>query len=276
MPRTVELSVMILVKAAPVLTSELKENMCVAAMRLGPDPEWIRLHPIPFRDLEDDSKFQKYQELKVQAIKPRTDRRPESWTPIEGTIQLGQRIGTDKDWATRRTRVASLNERTMCDLIERNRSGSGPGTPSLSVVRSTGTPELIITRREQEQIDLWNTRAEAIAARSSLFESSDNKRTVYKMCPWRFRYRYQCLDSNCNGHFQTIIDWEAVALWRKINHFDNWQERMHQKFIDTLWAKNRDTVLFVGNMEQHPQSFLILGIFWPPKTSHIHQALFDT
>ena len=245
---------MILVKAAPVLTSELKENMCVAAMRLGPDPEWIRLHPIPFRDLEDDSKFQKYQELKVQAIKPRTDRRPESWTPIEGTIRLGQWIGTDKDWATRRTRVA---------------------TPSLSVVRSTGTPELIITRREQEQIDLWNTRAEAIAARSSLFESSDNKRTVYKMCPWRFRYRYQCLESDCNGHFQTIIDWEAVALWRKINHFDDWQEQMHQKSIDTLWAKNRDTVLFVGNMEQHPQSFLILGVFWPPKTSYIHQALFD-
>lgn len=266
---------MILVKAAPVLTSELNENMCVAAMRLGSDPEWIRLHPIPFRDLEDDSKFKKYQEIKVQVIKPRTDRRPESWTPIEGTIRLGQRIGTDKDWATRRARVASLQERTMCDLIELNRSGSGPDTPSLSVVRTTDTPELVITRREQEQIDLWNTRAEAIAARSSLFESSDNKRTVYRMCPWRFRYRYRCLESNCTGHLQTIIDWEAVALCRNINHFDDWQERMQQKFIDTLWAEDRDTVLFVGNMEQHPQSFLILGVFWPPKTSYMHQTLFD-
>ena len=266
---------MILVKAAPVLTSELKENMCVAAMRLGPDPEWIRLHPIPFRDLEDDSKFQKYQEIKVQVIKPKTDRRPESWTPIEGTIQLGQRIGTDKDWAIRRARITSLGERTMCDLIERNRSRASPDTPSLSVVRTADTPELVITRREQEKIDLWNNRAAAMAARSSLFDNLDNRRNVYKMCPWRFRYRYQCLKDNCPGHFQTIIDWEVVALWRNINHFDNWQERMRQKFVNTLWATNRDTMLFVGNMEQHPQSFLILGIFWPPKTSYVHQAFFD-
>jgi hypothetical protein len=30
-----------------------------------------------------------------------------------------------------------------------------------------------------------------------------------------------------------------------------------------LW-EGRDTVLFVGNQEQHPISFLVLGVFWPP------------
>ena len=89
MPEPVEIKAMILVKAAPVLTSELQESMCVAAMRLGSQPEWIRLHPVPFRDLADDTKFRKYQEVTVQAIRPHSDRRPESWTPIEGSIQLG-------------------------------------------------------------------------------------------------------------------------------------------------------------------------------------------
>lgn len=38
---------------------------------------------------------------------------------------------------------------------------------------------------------------------------------------------------------------------------------MCRKFEGELW-QDRDTVLFVGNQEQHPVSFLILGVFWPP------------
>ena len=150
MPEPVEIKAMILVKAAPVLTSELQESMCVAAMRLGSQPEWIRLHPVPFRDLADDTKFRKYQEVTVQAIRPRSDRRPESWTPIEGSIQLGETLRTDHGWSTRRQRIGSLGEQTMCDLVERNRSGSGPDTPSLAVVRTVERPELLITERDSE------------------------------------------------------------------------------------------------------------------------------
>lgn len=59
---------MILVKAAPVLTSQLQETMCVAAMTLEEEPEWIRFHPVPFRDLADDSKLQKYQGLQTSLL----------------------------------------------------------------------------------------------------------------------------------------------------------------------------------------------------------------
>jgi len=70
---------LVLVKAAPVLTSQLEETMCVAGIRLDTDrPEWIRIHPVPFRDLDDESRFAKYQVITVDAIRPRTDRRPES------------------------------------------------------------------------------------------------------------------------------------------------------------------------------------------------------
>ena len=147
---------MILVKAAPVLTSELQESTCVAAMRLGSQPEWIRLHPVPFRDLADDTKFRKYQEVTVQAIRPHSDRRPESWIPIEGSIQLGETLRTDHGWSTRRQRIGNLGEQTMCDLVERNRSGSGPDTPSLAVVRTVERPELLITVAE-------NCRCSAVA-----------------------------------------------------------------------------------------------------------------
>lgn len=272
MPPGPELTVMILVKAAPVLTSALRESMCVAAMTSGPDPEWIRLHPVPFRDLADDSKFRKYQEVTVRAVRSRSDRRPESWVPIEGSIRPGQIIGAEHGWSTRRQRVTALGEHTMCDLIEHNRSGSGPGTQSLAVVRTAGPPELIITEREPEQLERWQQRAEAMSAQPSLFDDQDTPKPDFEVIRWRFRYSYRCLSPDCKGHSQTIIDWEAVALWRNVRYQPDWQDKMRKKFIDELWAPDRDSVLFVGNMEQRPWNFLVLGVFWPPHQG-IQQSL---
>lgn len=144
-----ELQALILVKAAPVLTSQLQESMCVAAMTLDDAPRWVRLHPVPFRDLGDDSRFRKYQQITARVKRSRSDRRPESWTPIEGSIQLGETIGTSHGWSRRRELVAQLGDRTMCDLVAANRSGSGPDTPSLAVVRTADAPELLIDERER-------------------------------------------------------------------------------------------------------------------------------
>jgi len=262
---TTTMRVMILVKAAPVLTSQLQESMCVAAMSLDDPPRWIRLHPVPFRDLEDTTKFRKYQEVTVEVFRPKSDRRPESWTPIEGSIVPGATIGTDHAWSARRQRVSSLGaELTMCELVEMNRSGSGPDTPSLAVVRTREAPKFVIEERDEEQLSKWRSRAEAIGSQPSLFEDAAQPKAPFEVIPWRFSYRYHCRVPDCNGHKQTIVDWEAVALYRNVRSKPDWRELMRQKFEDEMWAPGKDTVLFVGNQEQHPQSFLVLGVFWPP------------
>src|SRR3954454_7437317 len=133
--------VVVLVKAAPVLTQNLDETMCVAGARTdGDQVAWIRLHPVPFRDLGEDSRFRKYQEIEVDVIRPKTDRRPESWTPIHGSIRLGSQLSTERNWADRRELVSQLVEADMCDLFEANKTGSGPGTPSLAMVRPAEPP----------------------------------------------------------------------------------------------------------------------------------------
>jgi hypothetical protein len=258
------IEVLVLVKAAPVLTSHLDETMCVAGARTdGPEPAWVRLHPVPFRDLDDEQRFAKYQSVTVDVIRPRTDRRPESWVPRQGTIALGETIGTERAWARRRSVVDRLGASTMCELVEANRTGSGPGTPSLAVVRPIERPRLVITERDPAQLATWRSRAEGAAARMSLFDDPSKPRPDFEVVPWRFRYRYRCAEPSCNGHTQTIVDWEAFALWRHVRHEDDWQEKMRQKFEEEMW-NGHDSVLFVGNQEQHPASFLVLGVFWPP------------
>ena len=267
MARQRELSLMIAVKAAPVPTAQLQESMCVAGIDLGPEPRWIRLFPIPFRDLADDSKFRKYEEVTLQATRPDSDRRPESWVPIEGSITPGRFLGTEHGWSARREHVARVREWDMCDLIARNRSGSGPETPSLAVVRPAHPPEVLITPRDQDQLDRWQSLATAIANQPSLFDDPNQAKHPYEHAPWRFSYKYRCQGPDCNGHTQTIVDWEVEALWRKVRQREDWRDLMHRKFRDELWAPDRDTVLFVGNMEQRPQNFLVLGIFWPPQSA---------
>jgi hypothetical protein len=256
--------VTVLVKAAPVLTSAFDETMCVAGVCRGADgTEWIRLHPVPFRDLASDERFVKYQEVEVDAIRPKSDRRPESWTPLQGSIRLGPRLGTDRRWADRRALIDMLPAADMCDLVEANRSGSGTGTPSLSVVHPADGPELVIGRRDEEQLRRWRQRAEAAKNRISLFEDSSASKPDFEVVPWRFQYRYRCARQACNGHEQTIVDWEVVALWSRVRHRDDWQQQMRARFVDEMWS-GRDSCLFVGNQEQYPTAFLVLGVFWPP------------
>jgi len=257
---------LVLVKAAPVLTSHLDETMCVAGVELvdGEAPRWVRLHPVPFRDLEDDNRFAKYQAMEVDVFRSKSDRRPESWSPRHGTISLGAKLGTGSGWALRRALIDQLPERAMCDLIEENRSGSGPGVTSLAVVRPVRPPELLITPRDPEQIAEWERRAAGASARTSLFDDPTVEKPPFEVVPWKFRYRYHCASDRCeNGHEQGLVDWEAYALWRHVRHHSDWQARMRQKFEDQMWH-GRDTVLFVGNQEQYPGSFLVLGVFWPP------------
>lgn len=46
-----QMKVVVLVKASPVLTQDLDETMCVAGLRVdGQQTDWVRLHPVPFRD----------------------------------------------------------------------------------------------------------------------------------------------------------------------------------------------------------------------------------
>lgn len=39
---------------------------------------------------------------------------------------------------------------------------------------------------------------------------------------------------------------------------------LRHKWVDELWADDRETLLFVGNQHQQPDGFLVLGVFWPP------------
>ncbi len=56
-----------LVKAYPSLSKTYGEVSCIAGVEITPGgPRWIRLYPVPFRALDENQQFRKYQRVRLE------------------------------------------------------------------------------------------------------------------------------------------------------------------------------------------------------------------
>jgi hypothetical protein len=72
-----------------------------------------------------------------------------------------------------------------------------------------------------------------------------------------------------------ILDWEFGQLYRKVINSNNWREKIETKIMTEIFGKTRDTHIILGNMAGHPQTFCVLGFFWPPKQQGRQMRLFN-
>ncbi|HEY4811859.1 MAG TPA: hypothetical protein VIH71_12460 [Solirubrobacteraceae bacterium] len=253
-----------LVKAYPALSRKYGEVSCVAGVEItAAEPHWIRLYPVPFRSLDDDQQFRKYQPVRLAVEAHRGDLRPETRRPDRDSIALrGGPVSSRNAWALRRRFVEPLMVSSMCEITRRQRND---GT-SLGVFRPGRVLEFKIEKASVNEAK--RQIAKAWSAQTSLLDGlgSDERTSQLReleQVPWTFRYRYGCGEAGCRGHSQSIIDWEIAQFYRRVRHFDDWQDRMSKRWLSEVCGADRDTAFFVGNMHQHPRSFLILGVWWP-------------
>lgn len=257
------LEFVVTVKAYPAVGVKTGEAICVAGVTVTGDPAWVRLFPVPFRDLPRDGQFKKWQRIRVAVQRPRNDPRPESWSPVGTAFEVIGNLPAG-DWSERRRLIDALPTRTMCEMNRLNQlvPGRDRSAPSLAVVRAAATP--VFTVEARPEADIAAAREKQNQGQLPLFATASEPIEVLEHA---FYYRYRCLDTECSGHRQSIIDWEiaqAYRRWRR-DYPSDWEERLRRKWVEELWANNRGTVLFVGNQHQHPDGFLILGVFWPPE-----------
>ena len=153
---------------------------------------------------------------------------------------------------------------SMCELRRQQRVD---GT-SLGVFRPKEVIDLIIEHRDVRKDK--EALAQAWAAQSSLLDGlGANERAdqldALEQIPWTFKYKYLCSDPGCRTHEQTIVDWEIAELYRNVQARSNWRDLMRAKWLNEMCGADKDTAFFVGNQHQHPISFLVLGVWWPPR-----------
>jgi hypothetical protein len=259
--------VLITVKTYPNPSAKYEETVCVAGVRIDRDePEWIRLYPIRFRNVEELIQFEKYEIIEVDVIPHgTTDPRIESCRPDQQTLERVRKVDTKNDWAERRELVGELRgATTTCDLIAAATKGRmNEPAPSLGLIKPTVTGVRVTAGAPWTHDQLRKVEA---ASQPDLFGEGLHP---LEAMPFHVHYEYRCAATGCRGHVQKVLDWElgqAGRAWSR-TYGDDTVEYVRRKWEDQMTAPDRDLYFFIGNQHQHRGSFSVLGTWWPKRSS---------
>jgi hypothetical protein len=257
-------TVLITARTYPVPSRRSIEVSCTAGITDA--GKWIRLFPIPYRWLENDKRFRKYQYIEASVMKSQSDARPESYKIDIGSINiLSEPLPTINNWQERKTRVLPLMSRSLCFLnSERDRNNE----PTLGLFKPRTIERLLIKPADAPN---WTEEELKWLRQSSMFGNSPP--THLEKLPYEFSYKFKCEEAGCIGHTLSCNDWEmGAAYWKWTREYGSqWEE----KFRETFQAKmlNNDTHFFVGTVHGHPNRWIIIGLFYPPSRSRMKNNL---
>ena len=261
--------VLIAVKTYPTLSSKYDELVCTAGFL--EDGSWIRVYPIPFRKLEYDKQYSKYDWVEVDLERNNSDFRLESHKPksIETAFKIVDHLGTEDSWRLRKEIVLKNVHTNMTDLIAEAKDPKK--YTSLAVFKPT---EILSFEMENTDRD-WDkekfAQLKANAQQLDLFKNSDNPFEVVKKLPYKFSYKFKSED----GKERTLMieDWEIGQLyWNCLKRHEGDESKacadVKKKYFDDF-AKTKDLYLFLGTTRVHhlraPNPFVIIGTFHPKK-----------
>jgi hypothetical protein len=238
--------------------------VCTAGVR--EDGSWVRLYPIPFRRLEDEQQFKKFDWIECRVLRHKSDPRPETFRPVDETeLRAVAHIDRRDEWRERRKillKTARVYDR-LGELIE----GAKANRLSLAVFRPSKVKDFIW---EQEDRD-WDTEKvremRELTNQYDLFADNAWRETfkIIPKLPYSFSYRFEDADGKASE--LQILDWEAGALyWNCLRSTDGDEARalakMKKKYIGEFVT--RDLHFFLGTTQQWhqvaPNPWVIIGV----------------
>jgi hypothetical protein len=245
--------VLITVRTYPTPAHKGIEVSCTAG--ITSDGEWIRIFPVPYRFLDPDKRFTKYQWIDVDVTKPRGDQRSESYTLNIPSIRVGETVSTVDNWRQRRDLIFPLKRESLCQIMrEREQDG-----PTLGIFKPAEIKRLVITPVSPQ----WTPEQQAILSQQLLgFEKMP--KTQLEKIPFEFRYEFRCADSSCRGHRMLCTDWEMGQSYRswRAEHASKWEAKFRHRYEAEMIQKN-DTHFYVGTLHGHPKNWIIVGLYYP-------------
>lgn len=261
--------VLIAVKTYPTLSSKYDELVCTAGFL--EDGSWIRVYPIPFRKLEYDKQYSKYDWIEVDLEKNTSDFRLESHKPksIETAFNIVDHLGTEDSWRLRKEVVLKNVHTNMTELIAQAKDTKK--YTSLAVFKPKEILDFKIEKVDREWDKKKLDTLKAKAQQLNLFQNSDNPFEVVQKLPYKFSYKFTSDD----GIERTMMieDWEIGQLyWNCLKRHEGNEamacEDVKKKYFDDF-AKTKDLYLFLGTTREFhliaPNPFVIIGTFHPKK-----------
>ncbi|GGC04933.1 hypothetical protein [Dyadobacter sediminis] len=266
--------VLITVKTYPTLSNKYDELVCTAGFL--ENGNWVRIYPIPFRKLQYDKQYSKYDWIEIDLEKNTSDFRPESYKPksIDSPFKIIGNIDSEKGtWRLRKEVVLKNVYTNMTELIARAKD------PKQCISLAVFKPKEVIDFTIENSARTWDKhKLEALKAKArqlDLFKNSENPFEVVQKLPFKFSYKFTSED----GKERTLMieDWEIGALyWRMLDKYEGNEQKacedVRKKYFDDF-AKTKDLYLFLGTTREYHNvglnPFIIIGTFHPMKTAQL-------
>jgi len=256
--------VLITVKTYPTYSKSYDELVCTAGFK--EDGTFVRIYPIPYRKLDYDSRYKKYQWIELDLVRNTADFRPESYRPANiDKIETLEFINTDKGtWERRKDICLSRVYDDMSLLISEAKDKSV--CRSLAVFKPTRIIDFVVEKTDRE----WKKAEQIKISRQQmeLFGGKQNFDIVDKV-PYDFYYRFE--DINGKKSKLMVSDWEAGKLfWNCLKkHRDEGKACLDvkNKYFDEFSSKDIHFFLGTTKAYHYPSKnpFMIIGVFYPPR-----------
>ncbi len=219
---------------------------------------------MPFRLIAKDQQFKKWQWIKAKVEKARGDHRPESLNIKVDTIEGGELVSTDRDWAERRSLISKIKVFDNFDDIELERQAGQRSLALLKPARILGLHVVPVSNPNWTEEELAKLVQEQ--KQGGLFDEEDKPaiRTLQKL-PFDFYYRYECgCGSTVLSLRHKLVDWEVGALYWKCRRLygANWEAHFRNQLEARIPAKN--LMLLMGNQHRFQDQWLIISLIYPP------------
>jgi hypothetical protein len=261
--------VLIAVKTYPTLSNKYDELVCTAGFK--EDGNWIRIYPIPFRKLDYDKRYSKYDWVEIDLERNTSDFRLESFKPksIDSVFKIVGKLSTDDSWRLRKEIVLQNVHTNLTKLIAEAKDETK--YTSLAVFNPKEILDFTIEKAEREWDKKKLAKLKANAQQLNLFKNSENPFEVVQKLPFKFSFKF--IDENDRESTLMIEDWEIGALfWNSLKRHEGDEAKacadVKAKYFEDF-AKTKDLYFFLGTTREFhliaPNPFVIIGTFHPKK-----------
>ena len=265
--------VLITVKTYPLPSQSYVELVCTAGLLNG--EKWIRIYPVPFRLLQDSQQYKKFNWIELDLKRRTKDFRPESYRPkmgIDENIRVLDKVGTDNDWAARKSFVNKEVFTSMYQLIQ---LAKGPEKKSLATLKPKEIVDFGWEVEEREWKQSWLEQRKQLSFLETMVQQGSNPKPTIKKVPYKFSYKFLSEGDN-KPREMMIEDWEIGALFWNCLHKTGGDEAAALKLVKQKYLEEfaeKDLYFFVGTTFKFhnvaPNPFVIIGVFYPPKTPQL-------
>ena len=267
--------ILVTVKTYPTLSRSHGELVCTAGLR--EDGSWMRIYPVPFRLLDYQNRYKKFDWIEGSFRRNTSDRRPESFRPNDpGSLRTVGHMDTGNKWRERREFV--LGRARAWDRMDYLIDGAHENEMSLAVFKPTRIVDFIWEETDRdwdpEKLEEMRLRGD----QGELFGTGNWRATLELVDKLPYKFYYQFTDEEGTTRTLQVLDWETGALyWRCLRDAEGDEGvallKVRKKYFEEFIQS--DLHFFLGTTLQYhswaTNPWVIIGVFPLPVLRCVEQ-----